>query len=174
MAKIPFSKLGLKVNNEVVTIPWGEYEIEVRKYLPIEEKITLISDILNLSVDENNYYNPLRVKVFLTLESIYAYTNLSFTEKQKENYLKLYDIFISSGLFSKMIECIPEDEWNDFVKTVRDTIANIYEYKNSAMGILEMVTEDYNGLNLDAQNIQAALSDPNNLTLLKDVMTKLG
>jgi hypothetical protein len=29
-------------------------------------------------------------------------------------------------------------------------------------------------LNLDAQNIQKALGDPENLTLLKDVMTKLG
>ena len=50
----------------------------------------------------------------------------------------------------------------------------IYEFKNSAMGILETVSTDYNDLNLDAQNIQKALGNPENLTLLKDVMTKLG
>jgi hypothetical protein len=42
------------------------------------------------------------------------------------------------------------------------------------MGILEMITSDYSELNLNAQNIQRALGDPDNLTLLKDVMTKLG
>jgi hypothetical protein len=42
------------------------------------------------------------------------------------------------------------------------------------MGVLETVSTDYSNLNLDAQNIQRALGDSENLTLLKDVITKLG
>jgi hypothetical protein len=42
------------------------------------------------------------------------------------------------------------------------------------MGILETVSQDYSGLELDAQNIQKSLADPNNMALLKDILTKLG
>ena len=41
-------------------------------------------------------------------------------------------------------------------------------------GILEMVSNDYSNMSLDATSIRDALADSNNLTLLKDVMTKLG
>ena len=88
MAKIPFSKLGIKIDTQTSNITWEEYNIEVHKYLPAMEKADLISRVINASVDTNGFYNPLRVKINLSLEIVYAYTNLNFTEKQKENELK--------------------------------------------------------------------------------------
>lgn len=174
MAKIPFSKLGVKADNEIALLSWGEYQIEVKKYLPMNDKAEMISKVINLSADDNGYYNPLRVKVYLTLETIYSYTNISFTEKQKENELKLYDMIIGSGLFTEVVNLIPEDEWEDLQHTVWDTITNIYEYKNSAMGVLETIAADYSNLELDAKNINASLSNPDNLKLLRDVLSQLG
>ena len=105
---------------------------------------------------------------------MYAYTNVNFTDKQKEDPAKLYDMLISSGFACEVFRAIPEAEYHEIISGIEDSIEAIYTYQNSAMGILEMVTEDYNGLNLDAQNIQHALGDSENLSLLKDVMTKLG
>jgi hypothetical protein len=45
------------------------------------EKAEMISKIINASADDNGYYNPLQIKVYLTLETVYAYTNISFTDK---------------------------------------------------------------------------------------------
>lgn len=174
MAKVALSKLGLKTNNDVQLLPFGEGEIEVRSYLPIQEKIELISNIVNQSVDENGYWNPIRVKVFMTLEIMYAYTNINFTDKMKENIFKTYDLIVSTGLFDKVLTCILPSDWQMIQDDTLTTIKNIYEFKNSAMGVLETVSTDYSDLNLDAQNIQKALGDPENLTLLKDVMTRLG
>jgi hypothetical protein len=174
MAKIPFSKLGIKIDNQVHLITWGEYNIEVQKYLPAVEKADLISKVINASVDTNGFYNPLRIKINLTLEIIYAYTNLSFTEKQKENELKLYDLIVSSGLFNKVISLIPEDEQKELHDTVEQTITNIYNYRNSVLGILDTVKNDYSDLNLDADEIQTKLSDPENLELLRSVLGQLG
>ena len=42
MAKVAFSKLGLKINNDVKTVVFNEQTIEVKQYLPIEEKLNLI------------------------------------------------------------------------------------------------------------------------------------
>lgn len=174
MAKIPFSKLGIKIDTQTSNIAWEEYNIEVHKYLPAMEKADLISRVINASVDTNGFYNPLRVKINLSLEIVYAYTNLNFTEKQKENELKLYDLIISSGLFSKIVTVIPESELKELYDTVEHTITNIYSYRNSVLGILDTVKNDYNDLNLDADEIQTKLADPENLELLRSVLGQLG
>ena len=174
MAKVPFSKLNVKLNNKVEIVSWESYEIEVQQYLPMDEKAKLIGNVINWSADANtNFYNPLQIKVFLTLETLYAYTNISFTEKQKENILKLYDSVVSSGLFEAVKNVIPVAEWNELENTVNNTIDLVYKYRNSAMGVLDAISTDYSNLNLDASEIQAKLSDPENLTLLKDVITQL-
>ena len=48
MAKIGFTKLGLKPNNEIVNIKFNEQNIEVKQYLPVEEKLELITNVLEL------------------------------------------------------------------------------------------------------------------------------
>ena len=174
MAKVSFAKFGLKTNSDIQLLSFGDGEIEVRSYLPIQEKIELISKIVSQSVDDNGYWNPIRVKVFMTLEVMYAYTNINFTDKMKENIFKTYDLLVSTGLFDKVLTCILPSDWKMIQEDTMATIKNIYEFKNSVMGVLETVSSDYSDLNLDAQNIQKALGDPENLTLLKDVMTKLG
>lgn len=179
MAKVPFSKLQAKVDGGVTknfyyNLAGEEVYYEVKHYLPFEEKLELVSRIINQSIDDNGFYNLMRVKLYMTLEVVYAYTNLSFTEKMKEDPFKLYDILVSTGIFTDVINVIREKDWSEIQDNVWSTIKNIYDYKNSVMGILEMVSSDYSDLNLDAQNIQKALGDPENLSLLKNVMTKLG
>lgn len=169
MAKIPFSKLGLKMSPDVKIVAIGEYEIEVRSYLPMEDKAVLISNVINAAADSNGYYNPLKIKVFLTLETVFNYTNLTFTAKMKEDPLKLYDILVSSGIFGKIVSVIPEDEWKDLHNTVWHTISNIYEYKNSIVGVLDVMANDYNNLNFDLSAIQDKLTDPNQLAMLKEL-----
>ena len=179
MAKVPFSKLQASINNcdckkSYRNKAGEEICYEVKYYLPFAEKLELVSRIINQSVDDNGFYNPMRVKLYMTLEVVYAYTNLSFTEKMKEDPFKLYDILVSTGIFTDIIDCIREKDWVEIQAGVWDTIKNIYNYKNSIMGILETVTNDYNNLNLNATDIQQKLADPENMELLKAILTKLG
>lgn len=174
MAKLSFTKLGLAHNKAVKTINYNGQNIEVKQYLPVNEKLELISSVINLSADENNFANPVKVSVFAVLEIISVYTNISFTEKQKDDPCKLYDLLVGNGLSTMIMEAIPTEELAELLVGIDDSITAVYNYRNSIMGILEAVQTDYNGLSLDAQNIQTAIADPKNLALLKDVMTKLG
>ena len=174
MAKISLTKLGLKVNQDIKTVEFNEQIIEVKQYLPVNEKLELISNVINLSHDDNNFANPVKVSIFTTLEIMYAYTNINFTEKQKEDPTKLYDMLISSGLACEVINAIPEVEYHEVICGVEDSINAIYTYRNSVMGILDTISADYSNLNLDATEIQKKLGDPENMALLKQVLTKLG
>lgn len=176
MAKIAYSKLGLNkiVNKEPSIIKFNDQQIEVVQYLPIEKKLDLISDIINSSLDDNTYYNPCRIEIFMLTKIIEAYTNLTITDKQKEDIFKFYDQLVASGFAEKVLNNIPVVDYNFIYRSVTKTIKNIYQQKNSALGILESISTDYSNLSLDASEIQSKLADPENLELLRAVLTKLG
>ena len=174
MAKPTFAKMALKINTETKTVKIGEQEIEVKQYLPINDKLILISNVLNNAADDNNFSNPIKLDVFTSLEIIFTYTNLSFTDKQKEDLVKLYDILESNDIFNQIIAAIPTEEYNCIIDGVQKCSDAVYAYRNSVMGILEMVNQDYSSLDLDAQKIQKEIADPENMELLKNVLTKLG
>lgn len=179
MAKVPFSKLQAKIDggitkNSYYNLAGEDIYYEVKHYLPFAEKLDLVSRIINQSVDDNGFYNPMRVKLYLVLEVTYAYTNLGFTEKMREDPFKLYDVLVSTGIFADIISVIREKDWAEIQENVWATIKNIYDYQNSVLGILDSVKNDYSSLNFDAAEIQEKLADPENMQLLKDVLEKLG
>lgn len=174
MAKVSLTKLGLKVNQDIKNIEFNEQIIEVKQYLPINEKLELISSVINSAADENNFSNPVKENAFLTLEILYHYTNINFTDKQKEDPVKLYDLVVSSGLVNKVTDLIPEEELDEVINGVAQSVKAIYTYRNSVLGILESISKDYSNLDLDATEIQQKLADPDNMALLKQVLTKLG
>lgn len=176
MAKIAFTKLGLTkaAESATKTVEINGQLVEVKQYLPVNDKLELISNVLNLAADDNNFSNPVKLDVCTSLEIVFAYTNISFTEKQKEDFIKLYDLFESNGIFNKIIAEIPAEEYKAIVNGVEECAQAVYTYRNSVMGVLDIVSQDYSDMSLDAQQIHAALGNPENLTLLKNVMTKLG
>ena len=174
MAKLAFTKLGLKVNEEVKTVEFNEQAIEVKQYLPVNEKLEVVAEVLNNSADDNNFANPVKVDVYTAIAVLEAYTNISFTEKQKENVTKLYDTVVSTGFYNKVIEAIPYDEINSLIVAISDTIDAFYRYRNSVVGILENISSDYSNLYLGASEIQQKLDDPASMELLRSVLSKLG
>ena len=173
MAKVSFTKLGLKKKEEIKNITINDQVIEVKQYLPISDKINIITNVIENSADDNNFANPVKVEVFANLEIMYAYTNISFTDKQKEDPTKLYDLLEENGVIAEVIAAIPENEYALLLGWIDETIEAFYTYRNSVMGIMEQISEDYSNLSLDATEIQQKLADPQNLELLKSIMTKL-
>ena len=112
--------------------------------------------------------------MFKLIEIIKHYTNINFTDKQLEDTTKLYDLLSSSGLGDEILTVIPETELNFIEDTLFDTVDSIYKYNNSIFCIFDAVTADYQNLNFDVSELQKNISNPENLTLLKDVVTKLG
>ena len=174
MSRVPFTKLGLKKIEDTKTISICDQDVEVKQYLPINDKINIITNVIENSADDNNFANPVKVEVFANLEIMYAYTNISFTDKQKGDPTKLYDLLEENGIIAEVIAAIPENEYALLLGWIDETIEAFYTYRNSIMGIMEQISADYSNLSLDATEIQQKLADPQNLELLKGIMTKLG
>ena len=174
MSKISFTKLKLTKKNEIKTLKYNGEEIEVKQYLPIQDKLALISRVISYAADQYNFANSVKLDLFLSLEIMYEYTNINFTEKQKENSTKLYDLLEENGLIDAVISLIPSTEYQTLYEGVAEISKNIYTYQNSVLGILENVVKDYDGLKFDSKEILGELSNSENLSLVKDVIDKLG
>ena len=190
MAKVSFNKLDLKKNQKVVTLKYNDIETsntqeirnvkdkinsdKVRQYLPIEEKLELISKVISNSADENNFYNAPKGHVFTTLGIVEYYTNINFTEKQLEDPQKLYDLIVGNGLDILILNAIPEKEIMFIESNIEKIAKGYYDYRHSALGIIETISQDYNNLNFDTSELQKNIADPNNLELLRSILSKLG
>ncbi len=174
MAKPTLSKLKLTPQKEKTELTWGDQVIEIKPYLSIEKKMDLITEVLNLAADENRFYNPGKVDMYFHLKVIEYYTNLSITDKQKENVVKLYDDFISSGFYHAVFTAIPEGDVGYVYTLLKETIEQFYKYQNSAYGILDSLNTDYKNLDLDVQKIVSDLNQGNGVEFLNEVVSKLG
>ena len=175
MAKVAFTKLDLKKNQDTVNLQVNdEVTIEVKQYLPISEKLKMISEIVNLSYGDNNIFNYGKIDIFTFLGIITYYSNINFTEKQMEDPAKLYDLFIGNGLDTDILRAIPKSELEFIFDITEKTVESIVQYKNSAVGVIETISQDYSNLNFDVTELQKKIGDPENLAFLKDVLTKLG
>lgn len=118
MTKVSYAKLGLKVNNEVNTFTFKDQEIEVLKYLPIEDKYDLLMITLQ-KAEEDGLYNELLLDTYFHLHLVYMYTNLSFTEKQREDELKLYNCLVSNGFYDSFLQALPNTEYEMLFEFLR-------------------------------------------------------
>ena len=96
--KVSYANMKLKTNTSVNTFDFCEQKIEVLKYLPAQDKYDLLMITLQKSL-EGNVYNAFKLNLYFELNLVYMYTNISFTDKQREDELKLYDTLKSNGFF---------------------------------------------------------------------------
>ena len=174
MAKPTYAKLKLSADIAPKELEWGEQKIEIKQYLPIEKKLEFIGDVLNAAADENRFYSQAKVDMFFAIKVIETYTNLSITDKQKENPAKLYDEIKASGFYDKIVELIPVEEIDYLYDLVCDTMEQVYKYQDSAYGILDALNTDYSNLNFDIEKLAKEISNKENVQFLDQVLTKLG
>ena len=174
MAKVPYSKLKCKTNEEIKTIDIDGVTIEIKQYLPIQEKLELMGRVIELAHDQDyNYSNPIKANVIRDLEILFAYTNLTFTDKQKEDIAKLYDQLYSNNILTRILVLIPKEEIEEISNGIEKTIESVYKYQNSVLGILDTIKTDYNNMKLDIDSLSQAITDPETLEFVKSILTNL-
>ena len=102
MAKVTFSSLKLKVNEDIKTIEVNDKEIEVKTYLSADEVNNLIASAIQAAT-ESDVFNTWAFDMYFHLYFVMYVTNISFTEKQMEDLPKLYDILSTNGIINSVI-----------------------------------------------------------------------
>lgn len=184
MAKVSLTKLKLETKyDETRILKWNNEEIIVKMRLPMKEKLALITKIVNEVLDDNDFCNQCRFKIFFTIETIAAYTNINITDKQREDVYKLYDMIVNSGLWTEFYKLYSDDEKYyelNFVEMMSNmTLEQMYAHRCSAAGIMESLVDNYGKAKIDIEKLsedvkQNLNGSEENMAFLKEVLEKLG
>lgn len=175
MAKLAFSKLTLQKNFQVKEWSFNEQSIEVKQYLSIKERMDIAQLVIQQVIDFNNeFLNEFAFHMYMDLAIVFNYTNLSFTDKQKEDLYKLYDLLVGSGFMKELKKQVDCNQTDDLEVYTYETLNGYYKYHNSVYGIMDAMNQNYSNLNLDVNELQDKISNPESLSLVKDILTKMG
>ena len=171
--KTAFSTLKLKIPKMYSDFNYQDKIIQVIQYLSIAEKI----DILEIAYERsivNNVFDPLFFNVYFVLNMIYSYTNITFTDEQKKDVIKIYDLLESNGLIDEIFVRIPYEERKYFIDNIKDFINLRLEQDYSTAGIVNKGINAFNSFtkvlqgkmpDLTEENIQKILSTLPQLTV---------
>lgn len=141
MAKIPFTDLKLKNNIVAKTFKYGDKDIEVLQYLPFNDKYDLIMITLQNSL-EGNVYNPIKLNMYFHLYLVMMYTNIDFSDDDRADLAKLYDILENNGIIEQVINLIPDIEYSQLLSDMNDIINKKIDAQRSVGGILSQFIND--------------------------------
>lgn len=167
---------------------FDELGIQVKQYLPINDKLNLVARILLFSTVEEDgvqMVNAVYKKLFYEIEMLRAYSNLDFStidkhlnednEKYTEKLIAYYDDLKASGLVDAILERIDIAEIRFIQDCIEEQIRENNRVNNSIAGVVESALNrlinklpDEEGMRQLLQDMFVGLKnvDPNNLKML--------
>ena len=148
--------------------------IFVKQYLPIQDKVQLIQDIVELASDDSTgCFSPARVYVYYVLVTISAYCDIDLDRTMKDT--DLFDFVTNSHLDEKVFTAIPENEMRIINKLLTDTIRDIARFNNSFAGIIRLASNSAGDMDNSLADILKQLQDGENKEdLLQTLKTVVG
>lgn len=175
MVETTFKELGLELKVEYSELKINDaISLQVRSYLPIEDKGNMITYIVNSAIDDSTgCFSPIRVEVYFALAVCKWYAGLVFEDLSNPGMI--YDILDTNGIIQEIMKRIPTDELDFIQDLVKDTISDIARYNSSAAGIIQMMNQNAGDLNTQITDILEKIKNGENLetlSVIKDVVGK--
>ena len=140
MAKVSFSSLKLKVKEDIEEIYIGDKKIEVKTYISTEELNDMIQAIVEQSTT-STIYNDFLGNCILADYIVMTHTNLSFTDTQKSDLLKLFDILKTNNVIDIVFDAIGSEEIDRIFKAYEFVITEYKKYIYSVKGLTDQILQ---------------------------------
>lgn len=150
-------------------------DLEVRRYLPIDEKAGFIQFVTETSLDENTgCFSPLRLEVYFSLAVCRWYAGIMFDAEDLINAGVTYDLLDQNGVITDIMAAIPESELTFLQELVEETTTDIARYNASAAGIINNMSKSADGLGGQIDEIMKKVKNKEGLELLEEIKNVVG
>ena len=119
----------------------NDHDVEVKHYIPIRDKIDLVQVALQ-KAKENGIYNQMKLDVYFHLNILYSYTNIDFSDEDREDEMELYDILESNGVINDVITVMNDTEYQDLRTYLYEMKENDLNYSNTAAAVIQRFIRD--------------------------------
>ena len=131
-----FNDMKLILNKSLKIIKINGIDVAVKQYLPAEDKNAIL-EIAMQQADQGTILNTFNLDAIFHVYLVLKYTDINFSDEDKQDILKLYDILDSNNVIDAVVAAIPAEEYN----TLRDNLLEMTEhyltYRNSARALVE-------------------------------------
>ena len=136
MAKIGLNKLNLNKKQDVKVIQYEGNDIEIIQHLDIASKSALVSAAVRGSVIQG-IVDEILLDAYLHLFIVDRYTNISLTQKQRENLLETFDLLESNKFFDVVISGMAENEYDYIFTMAKRLMNNVNEYNRNIISMFQ-------------------------------------
>jgi len=150
MDKVEYNSLGLKRLEDTISFTWNNINIKVKKYFPISDIYDVIMITLQKSY-EDGIYNPIKLDEYLILNLVYMFSNIEFSEEDREDEDKLFDELQSSGFIDKFLSVVDKRTYDDLCNTIDTLVSKKESYANTFAGTIKKLIED---MSINSEEIQ--------------------
>lgn len=170
---IDYNDLGIETKVEEKTIKVCGKELTVRNYLPMAEKIALISYVVDHALDESTgRFSPVRVGLFFDLAVAHFYGGINFPDDVKA--LDAYDALETNSVLDAIISAIPQDEYVSMRELVIETTNDIADYNSSFAGVMQIASQDADGLGNQIEELLGKVKNREGMELLSEIKNVVG
>ena len=159
--------LNLKIPKITKIVKFGEHEIRVKQYLPIQDKINIIFNAISLAEDENRFFNPVKLQFQLDLGIVFAYTDLEADDDMTQE--EVYNLLDSNGLINLIYINIPKVEVDQINDGAKECAKAIYDYNCSILGVLEAAKESETLTEDQLQQLQGLIKDKDQFNFVRGI-----
>lgn len=130
-----------KIENNIKIIKIAEGKIiKVIKYLPCDQKMGFVMDVLNRCVEDGRIL-PVAVDIVTYMNFVTYYTDLEIDYDNDMSVFEAYDILEQTGLLKRILENIPQDELDVMFEYIGESISNAVKRDNSIGGGLGEISQ---------------------------------
>lgn len=121
---------------ELKTINLLGNNIQVKQYLPMADKNSILEMVVQ-TADGGTVVNSLALEAIFELYLVFKYTDIDFTEEEKNDLFGTYDKLECNGMIEEIIKTIPESEYKLLHNSLEDIVKEYKNYRNSAKGVID-------------------------------------
>lgn len=138
---VAYTDLNLSINPKIKEIEFNGHKIEVKSYVPVETKAGMVNLAVKGSLNEGTV-NSILVDAYFHMFIVEFYTNIKFESNDPEDILSSYDELISNGLLDKILDAIPEEEYDYLINSLKEFERQIVSYSQSYANTSSNTTEE--------------------------------
>ena len=141
MAELNYSDLGINKITTTNSFEWNGKEVKIVDYLSIDDKYDIVMITLQKSLEEG-IYNPIKLDIYFHLNLVYAYSNIIFSDEDREDEEKLYDELLISGFMIDFLKHIDVKEYAEMQDYIEKISTLKMQYSNTAASVIKKLVDD--------------------------------
>lgn len=169
--RIKLANLGPIEEAPIEYLQIGDAVLQVKKYIPYEEMLDMIQWCIDYIINDRPFISAPLKKIIKDFAVLNFFTNVdtSFLTEYHDmkDIYEEYDLVYRHDVIDQIIPKIDEGQMKFFNDTLDATLDSIMAYRNSAVGIIDALSQN---AQRDTENMESAMSMIND----PDQMEKLG